>query len=93
MMMMMTSRVVSHIEAMLKEAFSPLEFELIDNSWQHAGHTGNPMGGSHIDVRMVSAAFAGKNTLARHRMVHAVLKETFKGPLHAVELSLKAPGE
>jgi BolA family transcriptional regulator, general stress-responsive regulator len=91
--MMMVSQAVRQIEALLKEAFSPTAFELIDNSWQHAGHAGNPMGGSHIDVRMVSAAFAGKNTLARHRMVHAVLKEAFQGSLHAVELSLKAPGE
>jgi BolA family transcriptional regulator, general stress-responsive regulator len=90
---MMTSKGVQAIEALLKEAFAPIAFELIDNSWQHAGHAGNPMGGSHIDVRMVSEAFAGKNTLARHRMVHAVLKDAFKGPLHAVELSLKAPDE
>jgi BolA family transcriptional regulator, general stress-responsive regulator len=89
----MVSRTVAEIEQLLREAFSPPVFELIDNSHLHAGHAGNTMGGSHIAVYMVSPRFEGVNTLGRHRMVYAVLKEAFKGPLHAVELNLKTPIE
>jgi BolA protein len=89
----MTSKTVEVVTQKLKDAFMPHAFELIDNSWQHAGHAGNTMGGSHLDIRMVSDAFEGVSTLKRHRMVHAVLKKEMQGPVHALELSLKSPLE
>jgi len=89
----MTSRVAQAVEDQLKEAFAPIHFEMIDNSWKHAGHAGNAMGGSHLDIRMVSEKFEGANTIKRHRMVHTVLKELMQGPVHALELLLKTPNE
>ncbi|XVJ51799.1 MAG: BolA family transcriptional regulator [Vampirovibrio sp.] len=86
-------KAIEQIRQKLTDAFEPLAFELVDHSAKHAGHAGNPMGGSHIAVYLVSQAFEGVPTLKRHRMVHAVLKEDFKGALHAVELDLKAPME
>ena len=89
----MISKTVEIVTQKLKEAFSPHAFELIDNSWKHAGHAGNTMGGSHLDIRLTSDAFVGIPTLKRHRMVHEILKEEMQGPVHALELTLRSPDE
>jgi stress-induced morphogen len=47
----------------------------------------------HWKARIVSAAFAGKNLIARHRMVMAALAEEMKGPIHALTLDALTPDE
>ncbi len=77
------------IEAALRQAFQPTYICVTDDSAQHAGHAGNPSGeseGTHFTVEIVSAAFAGKTPLERHRMVYAVTAP-FKS-IHA--LAIKA---
>ena len=89
----MVSKTAQRVEEKLKTVFQPTEFELIDNSWKHAGHAGNTMGGSHLALRIVSTAFEGVNRLKRHRMVHDCLREELAGPVHALELDLQAVSE
>lgn len=71
--------------------------EIIDNSWQHAGHAGmanvHETEGTHLAVTIVSPQFEGLGLLQRHRAVHAVLQEDFAGPLHALELKVHSPAE
>jgi stress-induced morphogen len=46
----------------------------------------------HLLVRVVSAAFAGKNLLDRHRMIYQALHEPMKdGRIHALELKAETP--
>lgn len=47
----------------------------------------------HWQARVVSAAFAGKSLIERHRLVNAALAAELKGPIHALTMELKAPGE
>lgn len=47
----------------------------------------------HWEARIVSAAFAGKSQLQRHRMVMAALAEELRGPIHALSLDTRAPDE
>ena len=47
----------------------------------------------HWKATIVSAAFAGKSLVQRHRLVMAALAEEMKGPIHALTLDTKAPGE
>ncbi|HEX5487645.1 MAG TPA: BolA/IbaG family iron-sulfur metabolism protein [Rhodanobacteraceae bacterium] len=47
----------------------------------------------HFQAIVVSDAFAGKATLARHRMVYAVLGERMGGEVHALSLRTLTPGE
>jgi stress-induced morphogen len=47
----------------------------------------------HWEARIVSAAFAGKSLMQRHRLVNAALAEELKGPIHALTMDTKAPGE
>ena len=47
----------------------------------------------HWQATIVSAAFAGKSLLERHRMVNQALAEELKGPIHALTLDVKTPDE
>ena len=92
------------IEAALRTAFTPENLVVEDDSARHAGHAGVAgrdeanghagFGGeTHFNVAMRSAVFAGMNRVARSRAVHEALTAEFSGGLHALALSLRAPGE
>ncbi len=50
-------------------------------------------GGDHWQVLVVHDSFAGKPTLARHRMVYDLFQEELKGPLHALTLRTLTPDQ
>ncbi|MEM9146687.1 MAG: BolA family protein [Pseudomonadota bacterium] len=78
----------------LHEAFAPKTFELIDESHRHVGHSGYREGGeSHFRLRMTAERFEGESRVARQRAVNKVLAEELAGPVHALAMELKAPGE
>ena len=47
----------------------------------------------HWQASIVSAGFAGKSLMQRHRLVMAALAEELKGPIHALTLDVKTPDE
>lgn len=49
--------------------------------------------GVHFEARIISAAFAGKAPLARHRMVYASLGDSMGGDIHALSLATHTPDE
>ncbi|HLX81007.1 MAG TPA: BolA family protein [Burkholderiales bacterium] len=76
------------------EALAPARLELLDESAQHAGHSGaSPGGNTHWKLTIVSAAFAGKPTVARHRMIYQALGELMRHPIHALSIEAKSPDE
>ncbi len=64
---------------------SPLEIDIQDDSALHAGHAG-ARGGGHYRLRIVSSAFAGKNTVARHRIVYEALGDMMQTEIHALAI-------
>lgn len=75
-------------------ALEPSRLELLDESAQHAGHAGAaPGGNTHWRLAIVSPAFAGRSTVARHRMIYQALGELMQHPIHALAISARAPGE
>ena len=53
-------------------------------------------GGDHFDATVVSAAFAGKGPVERHRLVYAALNDAIIGPaapIHALALTTATPEE
>jgi BolA family transcriptional regulator, general stress-responsive regulator len=75
-------------------ALDPLQVELVDESSQHAGHSGwKPGGGTHWRLTIVSPRFAGQPTVARHRMVYQALGQLMQNPIHALAITARAPGE
>jgi BolA family transcriptional regulator, general stress-responsive regulator len=78
----------------LREAFSPESLDVQDESHLHEGHMGHrPSGETHFRVYIVSQAFAGKSRVDRHRLINAALSAELAGPVHALALHAKAPGE
>ncbi|MET0301531.1 MAG: BolA family protein [Methyloceanibacter sp.] len=78
----------------LTEAFAPEALEVVNDSHRHAGHAGSPgTGESHFTIKVVSAAFAGKSRLERHRMVNQALAAELAGKIHALAVTALAPDE
>lgn len=74
-------------------ALAPESLEIIDESHKHAGHAGSRGGGGHYALRIVSVKFAGKNTIARHRMIYFALGEMMKREIHALNIQANSPDE
>ena len=82
------------IESRLREALAPESVTVSDDSHMHAGHAGAREGGeSHFSVEIVSDRFAGLNRVARHRLVNEALADELAGPIHALAIKARAPGE
>ncbi|MCK9983532.1 MAG: BolA family transcriptional regulator, general stress-responsive regulator [Azoarcus sp.] len=65
---------------------APLSIEIEDDSALHAGHAGAKGGGGHYRMTMVSDAFIGKNTVARHRLIYGALGELMRTRIHALAI-------
>jgi BolA protein len=78
------------VEQRLRDAFAPTELAISDDSGAHVGHGAS---GAHMGVKIVAEAFRGQSRVARHRMVYALFAEELKGPIHALAIDAKAPGE
>jgi BolA protein len=78
----------------LTEAFAPTRLDVVDESHQHAGHSGHRPGGeTHFRVYIVSEAFQGKTRIERHRLVNQTLSAELAGGVHALAIHASAPGE
>ncbi len=84
---------VRRIRALLAEALHPSFIEVTDDSHKHAGHAGARGGQGHFSVDLVSAAFAGKLPLARHRLVYAALGDMMQTDIHALAIRARSPEE
>lgn len=86
-----------NVETEIRARLARLEpelLELVDESAQHQGHAGwQPGGSTHWRLRIVSPRFAGKPTVARHRMVYESLGDLMQHPIHALAIQARAPGE
>jgi len=91
---------VESIKEKLTDKFTPTQLEVIDQSHLHSGHGGaaehkasfpekDMTAETHIHVVITADAFAGMNTLAKHRAVLAAVAEEVDR-LHAFSLEAKA---
>jgi BolA protein len=84
---------IAAIRSRLQLALTPQELSVSDESHLHVGHAGARDGRGHFRVRVVSAAFSGKQPLARHRMVYGALGSLLDSDIHALALQTLAPEE
>ena len=87
------SDTAGEIETRLRQALEPEQFDLRDDSAKHVGHPGATSGGGHYHVKLVSAAFAGKSLVERHRMVYEALGDMMGSAIHALGLETRTPDE
>ncbi len=75
-------------------SLEPVALELVDESAKHAGHASAAPGGeTHWSLSIVSPRFAGKATVARHRMVYDALGSLMQHPIHALAITARSPEE
>ena len=85
---MSTAPTAQALQARLQQVLQPTRLEVIDESYQHAGHAGaNGTGvGTHFRVRIASPIFTGKPRVARHRLVYDALSDYMEQGLHALAI-------
>ena len=89
----MSADIVEELRARLTAALQPEALAIRDDSHLHAGHAGARGGGGHYHVDIVATAFAGKNTVARHRMIYDAAGDLMRGAVHALTIRALTPEE
>ena len=84
---------VARIRAALQAAFAPVALDVVDDSARHAGHEGARDGRGHFNVEVVSAAFEGLGSLARHRAVYGALDALMATDIHALSIRAMTPDD
>lgn len=72
----------------LQAALHPTKLEVVDESYQHAGHAGaNDSGvGTHFRVRIASSLFTDISRVKQHRLVYDALRPYIDQGLHALAI-------
>lgn len=81
--------------ALLRQRLAVLQPEsisIVDDSHRHAGHAGARDGG-HYQLQIVAQVFAGKSTIARHRIIYYAAGDLMRGRIHALSIRAEVPGE
>ncbi|KAJ0101522.1 hypothetical protein Patl1_03747 [Pistacia atlantica] len=83
------------IREKLEKELRPVELEVEDISYQHAGHAGvkGSDGETHFNVKVVSEEFEGKSLVKRHRLIYGLLQDELQSGLHALSIVAKIPSE
>jgi BolA protein len=84
---------IARMRERLTQALAPTVLNVTDDSHLHAGHAGAQGGQGHFSVEVVSAVFAGKAPLARHRLVYAALGTMMQDDIHALSIRASTPDE
>lgn len=85
---MSTNSLADQMATHLRATLQPTQLEVLDESWQHAGHAGaNGSGfGTHFRVRIACPLFEGKTRVARHRLVYDALQKFIDDGVHAIAI-------
>jgi BolA protein len=85
--------VIENLKEKLTRELDAAHVEIIDDSWQHAGHAeARPdTEATHLSITVVSPKFEGLSLMEQHRLVHVALAEARKNHLHALQLKTVKP--
>ena len=88
--MMIDRQFLSTLAQRLQERLQPQTLEVLDESAQHAGHSGSngTDEGTHFRVRIASSQFNGIARVAKHRLVYDALHEFIDQGLHALAIEV-----
>jgi BolA protein len=84
------------IADLIRDRLAPLNpsaINVVDDSASHAGHAGAASGGGHFQLTIVSEQFAGKNLVARHRMIYDALADLMQQRIHALQIEALTPDQ
>jgi BolA protein len=86
-----TQQRLDEIRLRLETSLEPVDMELLDEGHLHVGHAGAKDGRGHFRVRIVSAEFAGKTMMQRHRLVYQLMGDLMKTDIHALTIEAQEP--
>lgn len=89
----MVAKRTETIESLLREALSPSEVQVKDQSHLHIGHAGAKEGKGHFEVTIVSESFDKLTRIARHRLVYEALGAFMDSDVHALKINAYSPSE
>ena len=74
----------------ISQHLHPTFLEVMDESAQHAGHSGSNGRdeGTHFRVRIASPLFDGRPRVAKHRLVYDAVQEFIDQGLHALAIEI-----
>ena len=76
------------IYQLLEKEFSPEFLEVLDESYQHAGHASAPEGGeSHFRIRIKTGVLDKLSRVAAHRKIYETLSDIMPD-IHALAIEL-----
>src|SRR5271154_66233 len=84
---------VQRLRERLETRFAPAQLSIEDESHLHAGHAGAADGHGHFRIRIVSEAFRGMPSVARHRLGYAAVDDLMKTDIHALAIEALPPLE
>ena len=82
---------VQRLRERLQSRFAPAQLSVEDESHLHEGHAGAAGGQGHFRVRIVSEAFRGIPSVARHRLIYAAVDDLLKSDIHALAIEALPP--
>ncbi|KQM30480.1 BolA family protein [Sphingomonas sp. Leaf10] len=78
----------------LRDALSPTQLVVTNDSHHHAGHMGDDgTGETHFSVTIVADGFIGQSRVGRQRMVNRALADLLATRIHALAIRARAPGD
>jgi BolA protein len=81
------------IRSRLESGFHPEMLIVEDESHLHAGHEGAKDGRGHFRVHVVSEAFNGMRTIARHRAIYETMGSLMETDIHALSIEVYSSDE
>lgn len=88
----MSETVADEMRDILTKDFAPTHLEIINDSAQHSGHSGDDGSGeSHFTIVIEAPTFAEMTRLARQRAVISALGDIVGQRVHAVAIKASAP--
>ena len=76
---------VDKIKSAIESQLNIHHIEIIDQSAQHAVHSGNT-GGGHYNAYIISDDFMDKSLIQRHRLVYDALGNMMQNEIHAFSM-------
>ena len=73
------------IKNKIKNEINVVKIEILDESQNHANHSGNS-GGGHYRALIISNDFENKNLVERHQMIYKALGSLMTNEIHAFSM-------
>ena len=89
---MNNDQLIEEVKKLLLTSFSITHIEIIDDSKNHVGHSGNS-GGAHLNLEIVSVDFEELSRIERHRLIYKCLEGFIPGRIHALKVLAFSPSE